>query len=72
MMKAHAAAARQIVRLERAAVFLARFHDELQAMPASERRTRLIKANRTAVAGIEQQTAKVQTGLRSPPAAKAV
>ena len=58
MTKTRATAVRQIARLERAAVIGERFHHELLALPASARRSRLLQANRTAMTGIHDQTAK--------------
>jgi hypothetical protein len=65
MTKTRATAARQIARLERAAVIGERFHHELLALPDSARRSRLLRANRTAMTGIQQQTAKVLIQLQA-------
>ena len=63
---------RKLARLERTAVILERVHDELQAMAPSARATRLLKANRAAVMGIQEQTAKAKTRGANSSAAKAV
>ena len=66
MKQPHAEPARKLARLERAAVILEHVHDELQAMPPSARIMRLLRANRAAVEGIQEQTAKART--RAEPA----
>lgn len=61
MSKSATAAARKIARLERAAKILERFYEELAAMPASPRRTRLLEANRAAVESLQQKTKTART-----------
>lgn len=63
---------RKLARLERTAIILERVHDELRAMAPSARATRLLKANRAAVVGIQEQTAKARTRAASSSPAKAV
>lgn len=66
------AATRQIARLERAAVILNRFHEELRALAPSLRATRLLRANRAAAEALEKRTAQARTRLQNATAAPAV
>ena len=61
MSKSETAAARSSRAIFRAAKILERFYEELAAMPASPRRTRLLEANRAAVESLQQKTKTART-----------